>query len=52
MNYILECNNLSKVYSGFLALDRLNLKIPSGRIIGLLDRTAHRVNRARMLSLK
>lgn len=36
MNYILECNNLSKVYSGFLALDRLNLKIPSGRIIGLL----------------
>lgn len=36
MNYILECSDLTKQYSNFTALDHINLKISSGRIVGLL----------------
>lgn len=33
---LLECKNLSKYYSGKCALDRINLTIESGKIVGLL----------------
>jgi ABC-2 type transport system ATP-binding protein len=36
MNNILECNNLSKFYTGIPALTDLNLSIPKGKIVGLL----------------
>ncbi len=36
MNYILECKNLTKTFKGKTALQDMNLKIPKGRIIGLL----------------
>ena len=34
--YILECRDLSKQYSKFTALYQVNLKIPTGGIVGLL----------------
>lgn len=36
MSYILECNNMTKTFNGKTALQDVNLKIPTGRIIGLL----------------
>ena len=33
---LLECKNLSKYYSGKCALDRIDLTIESGKIVGLL----------------
>ncbi len=36
MNTILECKSLTKNYSGFTALDNVNLTLERGRIIGLL----------------
>lgn len=36
MNQILECNALTKQYSGFTALSNVNLSIQRGRIVGLL----------------
>ena len=33
---ILECENLSKNYGSLKALDELNLKLESGKIVGLL----------------
>lgn len=36
MNQILECNSLTKQYSGFTALSNVNLSIQRGRIVGLL----------------
>lgn len=36
MSYILECSQLSKTFSGQIALENIDLKIPAGRIIGLL----------------
>ena len=33
---ILECEKLSKNYGGLRALDELNLKLESGKIVGLL----------------
>ncbi|WP_123053651.1 ABC transporter ATP-binding protein [Clostridium sp. JN-1] len=36
MDYILQCNNLTKKYGNKIALNNLNLKIKKGRIIGLL----------------
>ena len=36
MNAILECNSLTKRYSGFTALNSIDLKLERGRIIGLL----------------
>lgn len=36
MNQILECNSLTKRYSGFTALSNINLSIQRGRIVGLL----------------
>ena len=36
MSTILECRNLSKNYSGKRALDNINFKIETGRIVGLL----------------
>lgn len=36
MNQILECNSLTKRYSGFTALSNVNLSIQRGRIVGLL----------------
>lgn len=36
MNNILECNNLTKFYTGIPALTNLTLSIPKGKIIGLL----------------
>ncbi len=36
MEPILECHGLSKAYSGFLALNNINLTFNRGRIIGLL----------------
>ena len=38
---ILECENLSKNYGGFRALDELNLKLESGKIVGLLGPNGH-----------
>lgn len=34
--YLVECKNLSKDYSGKRALEKVNLQMGSGRIIGLL----------------
>ncbi|MBE7056312.1 MAG: ABC transporter ATP-binding protein [Ruminococcaceae bacterium] len=36
MDYILECLSLTKKYSTVTALDKINLSIPKGKIIGLL----------------
>ncbi|WP_282806517.1 ABC transporter ATP-binding protein [Clostridium tetani] len=36
MDYILECNDLVKKYGNKIVLNNLNLKIPKGKIIGLL----------------
>ena len=36
MNNVLECKSLSKRYSGFTALNQVNLSLERGRIIGLL----------------
>lgn len=36
MTPILECENLTKKYGSFTALNNLNLKIDSGKIVGLL----------------
>ena len=36
MSAILECINLSKNFNGLMAVSNLNLKLESGRIIGLL----------------
>lgn len=36
MRYVLECNNLTKKFQGKTALEGIDLKIPRGRIIGLL----------------
>ena len=36
MGYILECNNLMKKYGNKVALDKLNLNIKKGKIVGLL----------------
>jgi ABC-2 type transport system ATP-binding protein len=36
MTYILESENLTKEFNGITALKNVNLKIPRGRIIGLL----------------
>ncbi len=36
MSYLIECKNLTKVYSGCKALDDVNLQIGSGKVIGLL----------------
>lgn len=36
MNTILECKSLTKNYSGFTALENVNLTLERGRIIGLL----------------
>jgi len=36
MDTILECKNLTKLYSGVPALTNLNLALPKGKIIGLL----------------
>lgn len=38
---IVECENLSKVYGSVKALDNLNLKIESGKIVGLLGPNGH-----------
>ncbi len=38
---ILECENLSKNYGGLRALDELNLKLESGKIVGLLGPNGH-----------
>lgn len=38
---ILECENLSKNYGSLKALDALNLKLESGKIIGLLGPNGH-----------
>ena len=38
---ILECENLSKGYGSVKALDGLNLKIESGKIVGLLGPNGH-----------
>lgn len=38
---ILECENLSKNYGSLKALDELNLKLESGKIIGLLGPNGH-----------
>lgn len=38
---ILECEKLSKNYGGLRALDELNLKLESGKIIGLLGPNGH-----------
>lgn len=37
MDYILECNDLVKKYGNKIVLNNLNLKIPKGKIIGLLE---------------
>lgn len=36
MNSLVRCENLTKCYSGFYALNNLNIQLPHGRIIGLL----------------
>lgn len=36
MEYILQCNNLTKKYGNNIALNNLNLKIKKGKIVGLL----------------
>ena len=36
MSVIFECQNLTKRYGGLLALDRVNLGLEEGRIVGLL----------------
>ncbi len=36
MSYILECNNLTKTFKNTLALQDVTLRIPRGKIIGLL----------------
>ena len=36
MSAILECINLSKNFNSLMAVSNLNLKLESGRIIGLL----------------
>lgn len=36
MNYILECQNLSKAYKNSFALSNINCQINKGRIVGLL----------------
>ncbi len=36
MSYILESNNLTKTFGKTLALDNVSLKVPRGKIIGLL----------------
>ena len=36
MSELLRCENLTKVYSGLIALNNINLSIESGKIIGLL----------------
>ncbi len=36
MSTILECRNLSKKYGAKTALDQINLRLDSGKIIGLL----------------
>lgn len=36
MNTLVECKNLTKTFSGFTALNHINLQIESGHIIGLL----------------
>ena len=36
MSTILECRNLTKTYGAKKALDHINLKLDSGKIIGLL----------------
>lgn len=36
MEYILSAANLSKNYSGKIALDNVNINLPKGRIVGLL----------------
>lgn len=38
---ILECENLSKNYGSLKALDELNLKLESGKIVGLLGPNGH-----------
>ena len=38
---ILECEKLSKNYGGLRALDELNLKLESGKIVGLLGPNGH-----------
>lgn len=38
---ILECKNLSKNYGSLKALDELNLKLESGKIVGLLGPNGH-----------
>ena len=38
---ILECENLSKNYGGLRALDELNFKLESGKIVGLLGPNGH-----------
>lgn len=36
MEYVLQCNNLTKKYGNKIALNNLNLKVKKGKIIGLL----------------
>lgn len=36
MGNILQCNNLSKYFGNIIALNNINLEIPTGKIIGLL----------------
>ncbi|HHT50042.1 MAG TPA: ABC transporter ATP-binding protein [Eubacteriaceae bacterium] len=36
MTYIIECSNLTKKFKGKTALNSIDLKIPRGRIVGLL----------------
>lgn len=38
MNYVLETENLTKDFGSFRALDRVSVKLESGKIYGLIGR--------------
>ncbi|NLN41862.1 MAG: ABC transporter ATP-binding protein [Clostridiales bacterium] len=40
MNYILECNNLTKTFGPTIALNNVNLNVERGKIVGLLGPNA------------
>ena len=39
---VLEMRAVSKIYAGHSVLDRLNLEIPAGSVVGLLGKTRAR----------